>query len=337
LNIFWILFLMTGSIQHLGSSFWPELVKEVLEGFLLFGSVALAVSFSGIRLVGILPITLLASSFSGFINRSSDVLMGFIRQRGETTVRGAALVFDPADLINDAVNGVLWGFLVYVGLRALQSRNQRLSAAVLSPPPPVTATVGGSAKPRISKTLFVFSFAVAQGTGWSLILILLSARPGGPGDDIASIIELAAGVLLLLYSSIILLMLFYKIWDAIQDGWARTTPGKAIGLLFVPFFNIYWIFQVVWGFAADYNDCLKRHSLTVRRLPAGLFLAYCVLGLLGGMMPVGAGLGTGILYAQMMVILVSYLLAVVIAAISCDAVNELPPLPKKPIGSLLLS
>lgn len=63
----------------------------------------------------------------------------------------------------------------------------------------------------------------------------------------------------------------------IQDGYARTTPGKAVGFLFIPFYNIYWLFQAIYGFAIDHNSYAERHSLSVRRLPSGHFLAFCFL------------------------------------------------------------
>src|SRR4051812_41137726 len=54
-------------------------------------------------------------------------------------------------------------------------------------------------------------------------------------------------------------MLIYKSWAAIQDGQASTSPAAAVGFCFVPFFNLYWVFQVWLGFAVDYNDYLRRH------------------------------------------------------------------------------
>jgi|TARA_B100000315_G_scaffold254050_1_gene294236 hypothetical protein len=44
----------------------------------------------------------------------------------------------------------------------------------------------------------------------------------------------------------------YKAWTIIQEK-ARTTPGKAIGFQFIPFFNFYWIFVAYKGLAEDIN------------------------------------------------------------------------------------
>ena len=70
----------------------------------------------------------------------------------------------------------------------------------------------------------------------------------------------------------------YRMWDVIQTGGlARMTPGRAVGFLFIPIFNLYWIFQVFPGFATDYNATLRNQELGLPPLPRGLFVAYAVL------------------------------------------------------------
>lgn len=71
-------------------------------------------------------------------------------------------------------------------------------------------------------------------------------------------------------------VLIYKAWSAIQDGHVRTTAGQAVGFLLIPFFNIYWIFQAIWGWAQDYNGYKQRHNLGGEAVSEGLFLAYII-------------------------------------------------------------
>jgi hypothetical protein len=78
-----------------------------------------------------------------------------------------------------------------------------------------------------------------------------------------------------------MMILVYKSWAAIQDGKPRTTPGVAVGLLFVPVFNLFWMFQAYWGWARDFNDYAKNRNLKVSQAPEGLALTYCILLLLG--------------------------------------------------------
>ncbi|MEI7910740.1 MAG: DUF4339 domain-containing protein [Verrucomicrobiota bacterium] len=68
-----------------------------------------------------------------------------------------------------------------------------------------------------------------------------------------------------------------RIWSALQYGRPRTTPGKAVGLLFVPFFNLYWLFVAFYGLAQDWNRITTRFGDLNRapKLSEGLFLAYC--------------------------------------------------------------
>lgn len=82
----------------------------------------------------------------------------------------------------------------------------------------------------------------------------------------------------LLTLTILPLVVLYKMWASIRDGnHARTTPGKAIGFLFIPFFNFYWLFQVWGGFPTDYNKYAERHRLNVPLLGSGIYTAYAVL------------------------------------------------------------
>jgi hypothetical protein len=111
---------------------------------------------------------------------------------------------------------------------------------------------------------------------------------------------IAEGILLILFSiagAVIYLSLVYKMWASIQDGNARMSPGKAIGFLFIPLFQVFWFFQVWWGFSKDYNNYRRRHSLQI-------LLAWIpFLGLAG--------------------LIADWILFLVIVSSVCDAVNAL--------------
>jgi hypothetical protein len=97
-----------------------------------------------------------------------------------------------------------------------------------------------------------------------------------PSFQLASCITGCIG----LYGLCVQMNLIYKMWGAIQDGHARTTPGKAVGFCFIPLFGFFWMYQVYWGFSKDYNSYIQRHSLSVPRLPQSLFIVYVSLGLI---------------------------------------------------------
>lgn len=87
----------------------------------------------------------------------------------------------------------------------------------------------------------------------------------------------ALAMIPLLYTAIVMFVLLYKAWASIQDQYTRITPGKAIGFLFIPLFNYYWVFQAYWGLAKEHNLYLKRHNLNLPELHEGFYLAYCIV------------------------------------------------------------
>ncbi len=78
-----------------------------------------------------------------------------------------------------------------------------------------------------------------------------------------------------IYSYIIL----FRAWKVIQAGGARTTPGKAVGLLFIPIFNFYWIFVAYYGWATDWTRIRSSYSnlMSAHRASSGNFLAGSIL------------------------------------------------------------
>lgn len=110
-------------------------------------------------------------------------------------------------------------------------------------------------------------------------------------------------------------MLIYRAWEAIQDGNAYTTPGKAVGFLFIPFFNLYWIFRAWYGFARDYNRYIERHAITTSKLDKRLFLAFSILYVC-----------SAIPYLDYLAFLPLIAMLIITANQTIDAVNSLPAL-----------
>jgi hypothetical protein len=54
-------------------------------------------------------------------------------------------------------------------------------------------------------------------------------------------------------------IMIYKLWQVVQDGFARTTPGQAVGFMFIPYFNYYWFLPAYYGLAKDLNAYIDRH------------------------------------------------------------------------------
>ena len=118
--------------------------------------------------------------------------------------------------------------------------------------------------------------------------------------------------ILIIYTIVIFCIFWYKSWRVIQDGNARTTPAKAVSFLFIPLFNLYWVFQAFWGFSKDYNSYIKRHGITLSQLPEWLFLAESIL-VVSLIIPI---------IGSITAIINLVILAIIIYRV-CDAVNGL--------------
>jgi serine/threonine protein kinase len=75
---------------------------------------------------------------------------------------------------------------------------------------------------------------------------------GQRAEDLGVIIVLCA-----LASHVLFLRMLYKAWEMLPIELARTTPGKAVGYLFIPFYNLYWCWKVLPGLASDYSRYLR--------------------------------------------------------------------------------
>jgi hypothetical protein len=60
-------------------------------------------------------------------------------------------------------------------------------------------------------------------------------------------------------SAILTYVILYKFWRVVQDGYASTSAGKAVGFMFIPLFNFYWMFKAYWGLSKDLNQYIQRH------------------------------------------------------------------------------
>lgn len=86
---------------------------------------------------------------------------------------------------------------------------------------------------------FVF-YAVA-----SVFALITWMLPGGIIETVF-LMTLPCAVAAIVFWAI----LHYQLWKAVPPQYAATTPGKAVGFLFIPFFNFYWAF-ISWPKLSD--------------------------------------------------------------------------------------
>ena len=73
------------------------------------------------------------------------------------------------------------------------------------------------------------------------------------------------------------MILHYRCWAALPPEYARTTPGKAVGYLFIPFYGIYWLFPSFFGLAQDCKAYAAEKSVRAPGSLNGLGLALAIL------------------------------------------------------------
>lgn len=105
-----------------------------------------------------------------------------------------------------------------------------------------------------------------------------NATPTMPNGVVVGMIVGGIGMLCLLLSTIFFYINIYRAWSCLRAGAPRTTPGMAIGMLFIPFYNIYWIFVAIAGLPKDWNRIVASYEdlQTAPRLSESVFLMFCI-------------------------------------------------------------
>ena len=75
----------------------------------------------------------------------------------------------------------------------------------------------------------------------------------------------------------------YRAWACLQPGGASISPGKAIGFMFIPLFNIIWIFFAIGGLPKQWNEITSRYSNTqaAPRMSIGPFICLLLIPVIG--------------------------------------------------------
>lgn len=185
---------------------------------------------------------------------------------------------------------------------------------------------------HVSKRAYLWS--VAWAGGFADALALLGARlvdkPRYSGFETNELLVIGSAFLLatalVIYAAVMVSVLLYKAWRAIQDGHARTTPGKAVGFLYIPLFSFYWAFQVFPGLARDYNRFVERHGLNAAKLPAGVFLAHVIVACAISILPLASTLESLPVLAAVasFIMALELVLFLIVVSTTCDAINAIP-------------
>jgi hypothetical protein len=112
-----------------------------------------------------------------------------------------------------------------------------------------------------------------------------------------------------------MLTLHYRLWKLIPSDIARTTPGKAVGFLLIPFFNIYWVFVSYVGLSQDMNETLRQQGSSYQ-VSEGWATALCAIVIYFVLLPVllviAVSLHEGLVVVLVVSTLIFYLAPIVI-------------------------
>ena len=194
---------------------------------------------------------------------------------------------------------------------------------------------------KLSKAFYVYCWLAVRIAAGIVCLLGLALVVTGRSPSILSVTFISGGILAVC-SVLIELALYYKMWSAIYDDKASTSPIKAIAFLFIPIFNIYWALYMLVGFAEDYNAFIQRNFLKAKSLSVTLFLMYAAAFLLSsitvtvpmvGMFAL-VGLIRGVfvshtliwwfLFSLVFVVAIShFIIYTILATKTCNAINAL--------------
>lgn len=111
-------------------------------------------------------------------------------------------------------------------------------------------------------------------------------RPGSP-SFVAGIVLLVLAGLIEFISLIFFLVWLYQAWRIVLRDDDEYSPGLMVGLLFVPFFNFYWMFRAIPGLSTAIRQemtALAPHRAGASGWIVGLIA--CVLALVPPMWPI---------------------------------------------------
>jgi len=191
-----------------------------------------------------------------------------------------------------------------------------------------TQNGGPSTVNNVSKPFYFGSYLAATVLAALLTIGLLIAGEGKIEE--AHLPFAIVSSLIAIYAFVVLAILIYKMWKALPAGVARTTPGKAVGFLFIPLFNFYWWFPALWGWAQDWNSYAAKSEGKLPRISEGLPLSIAVFGAIGGSIGTIAAFA-GAPWLGMVLAGPNYVLIPIFIFQVCNLLNNAPAVPDEPV------
>lgn len=117
------------------------------------------------------------------------------------------------------------------------------------PPPPVPKSLPKHSEPSAGKLVadeYKIDWRPAVITqGIALIFFVISDAGNVIGHEGMLLFAAIMGLLVYIAATIFWSFLHYRLWQVVEPHNRVTTPGKALGFMFIPLFNFYWAF-ITW-------------------------------------------------------------------------------------------
>lgn len=152
------------------------------------------------------------------------------------------------------------------------------TAIATSPYAPVAAVGGEYPYFPVKSASFGLWAGAFVGSFVLFIVFLAVLLTGGEENAGMAMIVYLGALLAGLLSGIFFCINVHRAWACLQPGGAKTTPGKAVGFMFIPFFNLYWVFVAINGLPKDWNRIVASYEdlKTAPKLNETTFLLYCI-------------------------------------------------------------
>jgi len=148
---------------------------------------------------------------------------------------------------------------------------------------------------------------------FGIILLVVGQESYEDGLVILGGVLIALAVVLAIWFVVLMYIYIYRMWWMLPVSYARTSPGKAVGFCFIPFFNLYWVFVAYYGWSKDYNRFLQETGRPyARRMSEGLFLTMCIFIVLGA-----------IPFINYLLIIPNMIISIIVFYKICSAINSM--------------
>jgi hypothetical protein len=113
------------------------------------------------------------------------------------------------------------------------------------------------------------------------VVLADAGSDGGGAAGLVGAVAIFAAVGFFIARYVLGLVWLYKSWSAIPPQFRMNrsgrviSPGQAVGYLFIPFYNLYWVFAANLGMC-DAVDFALHASGSHERAPRGMVMAACI-------------------------------------------------------------